>query len=124
MEFSIKYTKRDYLAAVKFKMSKSILALKAKKKYKFQLLVLRLISPFIIFGIVIYASFKKLGADYKFKLSPAGMTRFTNEREESVKWSRFSCYEKTEKFILLQLDENEGESDGQVLFPKRCFSET
>lgn len=104
-------------------MSKAILAFKIKKKYKFQLLVFRLISPFVLFGIVVYAWINKLRKVYKYKLSPEGMILFANEIEQSVKWSRFSSYEKTENFILLQLDKDEGESDGQVLFPKRCFSE-
>jgi hypothetical protein len=92
MEFNIKYKLRDYLAAVLFKMNESIMVLKTKKKYKYEVLFIRLFSPFIIIGIVIYAWITKLRANYKFILSSKGITRFTNNREESVAWSRFNYY--------------------------------
>ncbi len=124
MEFSIKYTKRDYWAVVKFKMTKAILVAKKKKKNKFEILLFRLISPFVLLGVVIIASFKKLKVNYKFILSQSGVTRIIDEKQELAMWSRFICYEKTENFIMLQFDKNVGDNDGQALFPRRCFSET
>lgn len=124
MQFSIKYTISDYLAAVRFKFKKATIVISETHNYKGSLLLFRLLYPFILGGILVFAFFKKLSKEYNFILTESRFTRTSGDTEESVLWSRFSSYEVTEDFILLQLDKNKGNADGQVLFPRRCFDES
>lgn len=122
LELSIKYTIKDIFVAVNYKFGLVINLIRSNNQTKLIAYILIIIKPFLLLGIWI-SKYKVLRNIIHFELSEMHMKVIRNKEQNIIEWSRFCEYVETKNFIMIQLDKELGQGDGQSLFPKRIFKE-
>ncbi|WP_251358499.1 YcxB family protein [Kangiella sp. TOML190] len=111
MEFSIKYTTRDYSAVSKYKI-REILLDENKNPDSFWY---KVFSNVINVLICTYNKFGKLRHTYHFSINEESLTRAHKKQSGTVGWDRIFNFLDHPKFFLLNLE------DGSLVIPKRVL---
>lgn len=111
MEFSIKYSCKDYSQAFKYHFRKVII----EEKKDPNSFIYKLFLNTVTFFVCLYHKIGKLRHTYNFAISEESLTREHNGQSGTIGWDRVFSYLNHPKFFQLDLEH------GSVLIPKRIL---